>query len=154
MYFCSALLTTCRDCGTSEPCLCRNNDSLAIAINKVEHRLTFSAKLIKSAVIAEGIGIVEDTRDFLVDNRDDSFINRKSNGQRRKCVTLFLKEIRQEYAERLKQGMFGCPTYLLLLATYENTYCLSFSYKNVIEITMVSTGVLQRNGTRRKCISK
>ena len=103
-------------------CLYRNNDSLAIAINKVEHRLTFSAKLIKSAVIAEGIGIVEDTRDFLADNRDDSFINRKSNGTRRKCVTIFLKEIRQEYAERLKQGMFGCPTYLLLLATYQNIF--------------------------------
>ena len=50
-------------------CLCRNNDSLAIAINKVEHRLTFSAKLIKSAVIAEEIGIVEDTRDFLAVRR-------------------------------------------------------------------------------------
>ena len=96
------------------------------------------------------IGIVDDTRDFLSDSSKDCFIKRKTNGTRRKCITIFLKDIRQEYTERLKEGMFGCPTYLLLLATYQNTYFLSFSYKNVIEITMVSTGMLQRNGTRRK----
>ena len=76
-------------------------------------------------MIAEGIGIVEDTRDFLADNRDDSFINRKSNGRRRKCVTLFLKDIKEGYAERLKEGMFGCPTYLLLLVT-KSKYIFSF----------------------------
>ena len=116
---------------------------LAVAIYKVA-----------DAVIGEDIGIVDDTRDFLSDNSNDCFLKRRTNGTRRKCVTLLLKDIQQEYAERLKEGMFGCPAYLLLLATYQNTYFLSFSYKNVIEITMESTGMLQRNGSRRKCISK
>ena len=71
--------------------------------------------LAAEAVIGEDIGIVDDTRDFLSDNSEDCFLKRRTNGTRRKCITLLLKDIRHEYAERLNEGMFGCSTYLLLL---------------------------------------
>ena len=52
-----------------------------------------------------------------INNSNDCFLKRRTNGTRRKCITLFLKDIQQEDAERLKEGMFGCPTYRLLHAT-------------------------------------